>query len=288
MAEAETIEKASGSGVTFITADGECKTLEEYCDEEEEKEKDKEAQEEQELETGFARRRTIYRGPNDRVKTRAGNPQKLKVYTQEEINTTPIFHERNLKLMTSDSKTPLIQLVIMALSDGGWYTPARIAEKLVEANPNCKADASNVSWRLSQLRNSPVKLFVEKRLSETGHRVNEYSFARCVIVNLKPTEIYQLYRKSNRDITPHSIAARFPDVAAYLDKKGRKDNWSGAGEQAPKVFFEKPVEPEPEITEPLVNLAENIKQTIAKQTGLDVNINGRVEIVFKFALERGE
>lgn len=285
----EIIKKDSGSGITFTGEDGQSKTLEEFVQEEEEKEKDKEVEEYHNEETGVIRRRTIYREPHDRQKERRDRPTGAKIYTQEEINTQ--FNERNLKRMAQSKGTPLVQLVIGCMADGAWYSPQRIADKIKEVDPNNKsADASQVSWRISQLRQSPVKPFIEKR-NCLDSRVNEYSLARPLVVNLSANDIYALYQKRRKDVTRHTLAVKFPDIATYLERKDRQDKWGGVAKdvshETKKIGpIEKPVEAEPEINEPIVSLANEVKRVIAEKLGVDVNISGRIEIAFKFGIER--
>lgn len=273
----EIIRKESGSGITVTDGEGKPKTLEEFVKEEEDKERDRQTEEHVNQETGVIRRRTIYNSPHLRLPQRKDHPSGAKVYSQGEINTQ--FCERNLKLMAQDTKIPLIQLVIGAMVDGGWYTPEKVANKILEANPNTKVDGNNVSWRMSQLRGSPVKGFVEKRPTAAGRRGYEYSFARCLYMNLSAAEIYGLYTKSNRNITINTIKEKFPDIAVYLDRKLRKDKWSGS--------HESPVEAEPEIKEPLVKLADTIKRSVSDKLEVEIKVNGRIDFVFNFGILRG-
>jgi hypothetical protein len=274
----EIIRKESGSGITVTDGEGKPKTLEEFVKEEEDKERDRQTEEHVNQETGVIRRRTIYNQPHLRLRDRKDHPSGGKVYSQGEINT--IFCERNLKLMAQDKpKAPLIQLVIGAMIDGAWYTPDKVANKILEANPDIKVDGSNVSWRMSQLRGSPVSNFIEKRATEAGRRGYEYSFARCLYMNLSAADIYGLYTKSNRKITVNAIKEKFPDIAAYLDRKQRKDKWSGS--------HESPVEAEPEVAEPLVKLADTIKRSVSDKLEVEIKVNGRIDFVFNFGILRG-
>jgi len=272
----ETIKKDSGSGITFTGEDGQSKTLEEFVQEEEDKEKDRQVEEQRSEVIGFSRR-TIYNQPHYRLCERKDHPSGGKVYTQGEINT--LFCERNLKLMAQEKTTPLVQLVIGSMADGGWYTPEKIANKILEANPTIKVDASNVSWRMSQLRGSAVNSFVIKRPSEAGRRGFEYSFARCLCLSLSAAEIYGLYTKSNRKITLNSIKEKFPEIATYLEQKHRKDKWSKGNEN--------PVEEGPEVAEPPAKLADVIKRSVGDKLEVEIKVNGRIDFVFGFGFLKG-
>lgn len=282
----EIIKKESGSGITVTDGEGKPKTLEEFVKEEEDKERDRQTEEHVNQETGVIRRRTIYNQPHLRISVRKDLPSNGKVYSQGEINTK--FCERNLKLMAQDTNVPVIQLVIGAMVDGGWYTPEMIANKILQTNPNRKVDGSNVSWRMSQLRNSAAKNFIEKKATETGRRGYQYSFARCLYMNLSAADIYGLYAKSNRKVTLNTIREKFPDIATYLDRKKRKDKWVEDGKSSPKGAYEKPVESEPEISEPIVKLADNIKRAVSEKIEVELNVNGRIDFVFQFGILRGD
>lgn len=255
------IEKISGSG---ITVDG--KTLEEIVAAEE----GAEILDELEKEV-VEKKKSLYHGPRGERNDK-GRASITKVWTQLEINQKK--WKENLMALNKET-TSISQLVIGAMMDGAWMTPAEIAARIKETTGR-EIKTADASWRITSIRRSPLAPFIQAR--KRDKRKWEYTLVHCIVVHCSPADVFALHLKSRKDITAEILAARHPDIAVYLQrlekKQVKRDLRANAG-AGPEVAA---------VELPAAEIKGVIEEAVSKALGLDVTIAGKIEVVFRFVV----
>lgn len=273
----ESLQKQSGSGITFTAADGTQKSLEEHVAEEQEKEHDMEARNQQASETGHDRRRIIYRSPiKKHLDSAIEASGQVRKWTKGEINDK---FGKDLFERMAKNNPPLAPLLIAGLLYGDYKKPIEMVDEIKRLNPKSKVQPNSAAAQFSSFKGSDLKYFLEMTRIGKGYA---YKFPREVRLCCSAEQLYRVYLKAFPGEL-HRLLNKYEELRNYFKRRG----------------FEIP--PEPGVKEPVVKVkqppknegvmegvAEAIKGAVQEapqvvpQTIIPATINVNITVTFKW------
>ena len=290
----EVLRKQSGSGITFSSADGTQKSMEEYVAEEEGKEHDVQAQAQHDEETGHPRRRIIYRSPIkkalDDVMDENGEVRKYTAGEKNEKFGKALFQRMAL------NNAQISPLIIARMLYGSPLKPREIADEIKQANPKSKIGVNSVAAAFTAFKNSDLRYLLDIEKGGVGPgRGAVYSFPREVRINCGAERLYRVYLKSYPDELKE-LADEYEEIRMWLKRKKFTDvleRKTGQGKPKPAkqklLAKEKPGDyialddTEPEA-QPTLGVTKELAEKISGRTqpAIPSNINVNINITFRW------
>lgn len=252
------VAKISGSGITI----GGTKTLEEYIDEEKGEEISTEL---------HSQRFSLYNKPTAKIVKGKGKSGNVRIFTRRELNKT--MWE---KMMTNISKSNVSDLakldlaILTVLLSGKEMIGREIKDSVLLALPDC--DSKRYTIRFSYIVTKTL-------LSKLLRRQNFGNYSRyrleTAALDLTPQELHVFVYKKKDQIV--KVLSDHKSLQAYFElddlQFGRKPKPTKT-EKAEETIRVPAKEEKEEII-------KSIEKAISKVLGIDVNVNGKIEIVFR-------
>lgn len=265
------LKKESGSGIRFISAEGEVDTLEGHLDEEEKKEKA------EDLHRSIGVPVYKYKYPL-KNKDKGDKPHKrestTKIYSREEINSM----QWEQVMQSAASRHDLTGVIIGALLSGRSFTVEDMYKEVNRIYPS--AVESKVKARFFSLYSkSPLRHLLESKRLGDGSLAKTHRL-RGIGRDMTPEELNVLYYGKSK---PEDTAILFevhPELKSII-QEGEKGSSDEEETTTPTKEVKRPESfPMQDISNGIKNA---VKDTI-ESLGVNVNVSGRVEIVFKIEL----
>jgi hypothetical protein len=264
------IKKESGSGIRYISAEGKVDTLEGHLDEEEKQEK------------GADLRESIgvpiykYKYPI-REKDKGDKPHKrestTKIYSRQEINDM----QWEQVMQSSASRHDLTGVIIGALLSGRNFTVEDMVKEVNRIYPS--AVESKIKARFFSLYSkSPLRHLLDTKKVGDGTLAKTHRL-KAVGRELTPEELDVIYygRSKAEDLT--ILYEVHPELKSIIEE-GEKETGNEESTHTANVRVQPEEFPMQEISDGI----RNAVKTSIESLGVNVNVSGRVEIVFKFEI----
>jgi hypothetical protein len=278
------MEKSSGSGIRLVTEDG-VMTLEELQDDEHAKEFE---------DTLHSDKYKLYRRPGDSIKSKGkgGRSVVTRFYNQNAINRENFGR---LRIRTMDAQEINVA-ICSALSTGDKLTVRQVYDELKSKGMDIGLPAfqSKFSYVVTKTR---VKYIIESG-SISGTAAKYYTLKKPFRGLTTEEIVIIMYSRKIKKDEYESFCRNNVEIWKYLKimEEKEEDDLKRSGKSVDKEEAEK--EEERSLEEVSKSISANvepdektvnsmnkvIEEVLKDKLGLDVNVNGKIEIVFKFGL----